>query len=195
MNPSGNILSLAIAVFMVIISSLPTKAIAQSPRHTLSVDIAFSSLNDDVDFNLKHRERSYLLAIGYHISSAWSLSTQGTLIRSNLEQRPRGLSSVFLIGLTSEYDILHKSNHRLFIKLGLATGNYCTCGERLPRVYNGLGYVRYGMGTNISVNRYLQLTLGFEANTILNNIPDTYSYNIFYVGIRSNSWLKLGKST
>ena len=183
--------SLAFTLSILII--FQATAFAQSQARTLSVELAYSGLTDEVDLDVDHRERNYLLGVGYHISPSWALHTQSTLIRSNFGRRPNERSSAFLFGLTGEYDLVPKSKHRFFLKLGMATGNYCPLSRRLPQIEPTLFYLRYGIGTNISVYKFVQLTLGFESNAPLNHDANTYSYNIISVGLRSNRWLQVGK--
>ena len=172
--------------------TVPAGLIAQSQQRTLAVEIAYSGLTDEVGVDLKHRERNYLIGVGYHLSPRWSLGLQGTLIRTNFRRGRDMTESAALVGLHGELDLVPQSKHRFVLKLGSAVGDYCTCGDELPRRQSGLVYARYGVGLHIVVLNPLQLTLGFEGNTILSKVRGDYDYNLFTIGLRMNNWLRLG---
>ena len=185
---------LYLAIVLVTLFSA-TGLMAQSQRHTLAVEIAYSGLTDEVGIDLKHRERNYLVGVGYHLSPRWSLGLQGTLIRTNFRRGTDMTESASLIGLHGELDLVPQSKHRFVVKLGSAVGDYCTCGDELPRRQSGLVYARYGVGLQVVVLNPLQLTLGFEGNTILSKVRGDYDYNLFTVGLRMNNWLRLGRAS
>lgn len=114
-----------LTALLALLCGSPQYVEAQSQANTLSVDIGFSWLNDEVAGDLVHRERSYLLGIGYHLNPRWALRTQGTLIRSTTRSLPEQLTSAYLVGLTSQYDVLPESRHRFYLSVGAAMGNYC----------------------------------------------------------------------
>ena len=172
---------------------LCTPVIAQSTANTFSVDLAYSALSDQITNAVTHRERSYLFGLGFHLSNQWSAALKGTIVRSNTQETPDLTTTAHLVGLSAEFDILPQSNTRLYATLGVATGNYCTCGRALPTIRPNLTYARYGAGTSIHLLKGVQLTLAFESNAIVNDIPDAYSYNIMSIGLRHNNWLRIGK--
>ena len=102
------------------------------------------------------------------------------------------MESASVLGLHGEFDLVPKSQHRFYLKLGGAVGDYCTCGDELPRRNTGLVYVRYGTGIHVVIAGPLQIALGFEGNSILSKVSDDYDYNIFTIGLRMNNWLRLG---
>ncbi|PPK85252.1 hypothetical protein CLV84_2144 [Neolewinella xylanilytica] len=150
---------------------------------SFSFGVAYFGLTDEVGGGVHHRERTYLTNVGYKISSRWSTLIQANIIRSNVEPEPHVQTTALLFTGSVQHDFVPDSPHRLFAQLGVATGDFCTCGDRLPRIDPGLVYVQYGAGINVRIWRQVYIDIAFEANTILSGPEDAYNYNVGTVGL------------
>lgn len=88
-----------------------------------------------------------------------------------------------MTGLFIHYDVLPRSQHRLFGELSYLVGDYCTCGPTDPYRVRNLNYWGWGFGYDLPLWRGFSLDLAFNAHYILNDIATKYSFTQYVVGL------------
>ena len=94
--------------------------------------------------------------------------------------------NAFISGMFVQYDLYAKQEKYDFnIELNLSTGNYCTCGDELPYLKNGLFYYGFGLAFERQIDGNIFAKLGFTNSFIINrNGLDAYNFMQYVLGIQ-----------
>jgi hypothetical protein len=160
---------------------------------TISFGISYGGLNEELTDRITHRERNYITHIGYGLTDRLMAVGQLNIIRSNFESDPQNLTTTLVGFGLLQYDFVPNSKHRLFLESGVGFGEYCTCGELLPRQESGITYGSFGVGTHLRLWRGISLELAFTHNLPLGAIEDRHGYNIGSIGLHFNRVVRLGR--
>ncbi|MDA3929793.1 MAG: hypothetical protein PF541_12645 [Prolixibacteraceae bacterium] len=89
-----------------------------------------------------------------------------------------------IYGIFTQYNLLKKEASRLFIEASLNKGNYCTALD-IPYWNNDLYYFGIGGGFDFPLKKIsnLYLDLSFISYSILNEVPEKYSYTQYIIGL------------
>lgn len=130
----------------------------------------------------RYHEWTGSLNIGVNIDHHFMIGLQNLFI---LGYGTRVATDNFnLFGTFIQYDFFDKSKNRLYIESGFYKGNYCTCGNSDPYKVNGLNYLNFGGGFELSIRKNINLEFGLSIYKILNSEnKDDYGYGYYIAGI------------
>ncbi len=144
----------------------------------LTLSYRFGGFNDRVTDNLTHRERNHIIDLTYWINNEYAMAASANIIRSNLATFGTNKETTGIYSLSIRRNFLQRSKHQLYLGLGGATGDYCTCGEGLPRQQDNLLYWKYELGFDLYLHKNLGFGVHLQSNNILDKITDKYSYTV-----------------
>ena len=149
----------------------------------LNITYRYGGYAEPIAFDLVHKQRNHIIDLSYWIHNSFAISLSTNIIRSNFASRQTDLRTAGAYFMTFRKNIIPRSKHQYYFELGGGFGDYCTCGDELPRQIDNLRYLRYGMGLNVFVTRNVAAGLHFQSNNILDRIEDKYAYNVFALNV------------
>ena len=188
------------------LNSQASKEVSKSARtytttNSLNVTYRYGGYAEPIAFDLVHKQRNHIIDFSYWIQNNFAISLSTNIIRSNFAPRQVSRRTAGAYFMTFRKNILPSSKHQYYFELGGGFGDYCTCGDELPRQIDNLQYLRYGLGLNFFVTRSVAAGLHFQSNNILDRIEDKYAYNVFALNLsfalskKANSYRAQTKSS
>ena len=151
--------------------------------NSLNITYRYGGFAEPIAPDLVHKERNHIIDLSYWIQNSFAISLSTNIIRSNFAPRQIDQSTAGAYFMTFRKNIIPRSRHQYYFELGGGFGDYCTCGDELPRQADNLRYLRYGLGLNFFVTRNVAAGLHFQSNNILDRLEDKYAYNVFALNI------------
>jgi len=145
----------------------------------LVLSYRYGGFRDEINEAVTHKERNHLVDLAYWINNEYALAASMNHIRSNLA--PEGLerATAAVYGLSVRRNFLPRTRHQAYLELGGGVGDYCTCGDGLPRRRDNLGYLKFAIGFDFRIRPWFAVGLHVQSNFIVDRVVDKYAYNVF----------------
>jgi hypothetical protein len=137
----------------------------------------------DGDFNI-YSEYTWNTNIAVSLSKRVYIGIQ--LLNIYAQDKNKSFERFTIYGLFAQYNILRNTDHRFFIETSISRGNFCTCGDFLPRKKENLYYWGLGIGYDLPLNIVLNglyADFSFLNYLILSPVYDKYNYTQYVIGL------------
>jgi hypothetical protein len=174
-----NVMTFRLTLIFVFVSFLTENILSQSGNgNHLVLSYRYGGFREVLAEPLIHKERNHLLDLAYWINNEYAMVVSTNLIRSNFDPLVDERGSAEVYSLSIRRNFLQKTRHQAYLELGGGLGDYCTCGEGLPRRQDDLRYLKYALGFDLNIYRSISLGVHFQSNNIIDKIVDKYAYNV-----------------
>ena len=152
-------------------------------RYAVSISYNYLGYAEPITDLTVHTERNHLLDLTFWIANRYGITASTNFIRSNTDTSGTDLRDARTYALSLRRNLLPSLKHRFYVELGGGFGNYCSCGDDLPRVRDNLRYWKFAFGAELTLFRGFALSAQFQNNNILDKISDKYGYNVLAGGV------------